>query len=85
MKWFVRRGIKVESPEAANAKALDILNKGVDSLSFHVKAKELSAEYIETLLKDICAECIELKFLHLFEDSVELVTTSGRLFPEERL
>ena len=61
-EWFVRQEIKVESPEAANAKALDILNKGVDSLSFHVKAKELSAEYIETLLKDICAECIELNF-----------------------
>ena len=43
-------------------KALDILNKGVDSLSFHVKAKELNAEYIETLLSDIQAECVELNF-----------------------
>ena len=41
-----------ECPKEANAKALDILNKGVDSLSFHVKAKELNAEYIETLLND---------------------------------
>lgn len=52
----------MECPKEANAKALDILNKGIDSLSFHVKAKELSAEYIETLLKDICAECVELNF-----------------------
>ena len=52
----------MECPKEANAKALDILNKGVDSLSFHVKAKELNAEYIETLLKDICAECVELNF-----------------------
>ena len=59
---FVRQEIKVECPQEANAKALDILNKGIDSLSFHVKAKELNAEYIETLLNDICAECIELNF-----------------------
>lgn len=61
-KWLVRQEIKVENPAEANAKALDILNKGVDSLCFHVKAKELDAAYIETLLKDICAECVELNF-----------------------
>ena len=38
-EWFVRQEIKVECPKEANAKALDILNKGIDSLSFHVKAK----------------------------------------------
>ena len=58
--WFVRQEIKVECPKEANAKALDILNKGVDSLGFYVKKKDLSPEYIETLLNDICAECIEL-------------------------
>ena len=60
--WFVRQEIKVECPKEANAKALDILNKGVDSLGFYVKKKDLSPEYIETLLNDICAECIELNF-----------------------
>ena len=61
-EWLVRQEIKVECPKEANAKALDILNKGVDSLSFHVKAKELNAEYIETLLNGIQAECVELNF-----------------------
>ena len=61
-EWLVRQEIRVECPKEANAKALDILNKGVDSLSFHVKAKELNAEYIETLLNDIQAECVELNF-----------------------
>ena len=61
-EWLVRQEIKVECPKEANAKALDILNKGVDSLSFHVKAKELNAEYLETLLNDIQAECVELNF-----------------------
>ena len=60
--WLVRQEIRVDSPETANAKALDILNKGIDSLSFHLKAKEVDAAYIETLLKDICAECVELNF-----------------------
>ena len=61
-EWLVRQEIRVECPKEANVKALDILNKGVDSLSFHVKAKELNAEYIETLLNDIQAECVELNF-----------------------
>ncbi|WP_417130157.1 methylmalonyl-CoA mutase small subunit [Phocaeicola sp.] len=60
--WFIRQDIIVENAAEANAKALDILNKGVDSLGFHIKAKELNAEYLDTLLKDICCECIELNF-----------------------
>ena len=72
--WLVRQEIKVECPAEANAKALDILNKGIDSLSFHVKAKELDAAYIETLLKDICAECVELNFSTCQGHVVELAT-----------
>lgn len=60
--WYVRQDIKVECPKEANEKALDILNRGVDSLGFSIKKKDLSAEYIETLLNGICAECIELNF-----------------------
>ena len=60
--WFIRQDIVVENASEANAKALDILNKGVDSLGFQFKAKELNAEYLDTLLKDICCECIELNF-----------------------
>ena len=60
--WLVRQEIRVECPAEANAKAKDILNKGVDSLSFHLKAKDLSEAYIETLLDGICAECVELNF-----------------------
>ena len=60
--WFIRQDINVNDAAEANAKALDILNKGVDSLGFHIKAKELNAEYLDTLLKDICCECAELNF-----------------------
>ena len=60
--WFIRQDITVNDAAEANSKALDILNKGVDSLGFHIKAKELNAEYLDTLLKDICCECVELNF-----------------------
>ena len=71
-EWLVRQEIKVECPKEANTKALDILNKGVDSLAFRVKAKELNAEYIETLLEGICAECVELNFYTCQGHVVEL-------------
>lgn len=75
----------MESPKEANAKALDILNKGIDSLSFHVKAKELNAEYIETLLNDICAECVELNFFYLSGTCSGACRFVGSLFPEKGL
>ena len=82
--WFVRQEIKVECPKEANAKALDILNKGVDSLGFYVKKKDLSPEYIETLLNDICAECIEL-LLHLPRTYGGISQIIGCLLPKERI
>jgi len=60
--WYVRQDIKVECAKEANAKALDLLNKGVDSLGFNINKKDLCPEYIETLLEGICAECVELNF-----------------------
>lgn len=60
--WLVRQEMRVACPKEANEKALDILNKGVDSLSFHIKSSDLSTEYIETLLEGINAECVELNF-----------------------
>ena len=61
-EWLVRQDIDVTDVKAANAKALDILNKGIDSLGFHLRAKELDATYLEALLEGICAECVELNF-----------------------
>ena len=60
--WYVRQDIKVECAKEANTKALDLLNKGVDSLGFNINKKDLCPEYIETLLEGICAECVELNF-----------------------
>lgn len=60
--WLVRQEIVVENPADANAKALDVLMKGIDSLNFCIKAKDLDEAYLDTLLKDIDAACIELNF-----------------------
>ncbi|MBP5339533.1 MAG: methylmalonyl-CoA mutase small subunit [Bacteroidaceae bacterium] len=61
-KWYVRQNIVVNDPKEANAKALDILNKGVNSLGFRLGHTELSAEFIETLLDGICCDCVEVSF-----------------------
>ena len=49
--WLTRQEILADTPEEANKKALDVLNKGVTSLGFHVE--EPTKETLETLLKDI--------------------------------
>ncbi len=60
--WLVRQDIKVNCAKEANTKALDILNKGVDSLGFNLRKQDLTPEFIATLLDGICADCIELNF-----------------------
>lgn len=70
--WYIRQDIVVEDAKAANEKALDILQRGIDSLCFRIKAEDLNADYIETLLKDICPECIELNFTTCLRHTLEL-------------
>jgi len=62
--WFIRQEIKVENAAEANRKALDVLNKGVDSLGFLIEEGDRFTQAdMETLLKDICLECIEVNFV----------------------
>ena len=70
--WFVRQDIKVDDAKAANAKALDILNKGVDSIGFHIPGDMVSKETIETLLDGIYLEIVELNFKTCQRHCVEL-------------
>ncbi len=61
--WYVRQEIKVTNVEEANKKALDILMKGVDSLSFQFDSEELiTLENIEKLLCCIDLKAVELNF-----------------------
>ena len=60
-RWFIRQDIKVTDLEKANAKTLEILNKGVDSLGFVFESsKEITKEEFAVLLKDVCLEAIEV-------------------------
>ena len=70
--WLVRQDIEVEDAKAANAKALDILNKGVDSLGFVVPGEMVSKETVETLLDGIYVEMVELNFKTCQRHCVEL-------------
>ena len=81
--WYIRQDIRVDDPVAANAKALDLLNKGVDSLGFRLKAKDLSADYLRVLLKDICCDCIELNFSTCQGHTVELAGLLVAYFREK--
>lgn len=71
--WYVRQDITVVDFKAANAKALDILNKGITSLGFIIAGDDVNAENIKTLLNDICPEAVELNFSTCNRKSFELV------------
>lgn len=70
--WYTRQDIVVTDIKAANAKALDILNKGVDSLGFKIAASDVTPENIKALLKDIHPECVELNFSTCHKKTLEL-------------
>lgn len=70
--WYTRQDICVNDIAAANAKALDILNKGITSLSFNIKKSDVSLENIKALLKDILPECVELNFKTCNSKAIEL-------------
>ena len=60
--WLVRQNIEVGDCKEANAKALDVLMKGVTSLGFIIKGDDVTPENVATLLDGICPECVELNF-----------------------
>ncbi len=55
-EWLTRQEIIADSAEEANKKALDVLNKGVNSLGFKVK----NADEVAILLKDIYLPAVEI-------------------------
>ena len=81
--WYVRQNLHADDAVAANTKALDILNKGVDSLGFRIPGKKLSAEFISTLLKGIECEYIEVNFSTCKKHTLELVELLKAYFEEK--
>lgn len=80
--WKVRQEINVKKLGAveANKKALDIINKGIDSLYFKLNRDELSKAYIETLLSGIYADCVELNFKVCIRKAEELINILADYF-----
>jgi len=81
--WFVRQNIVVDDAKAANAKALDILNKGVDSLGFQISGKDVSKELVATLLEGILPQYVELNFKTCQRHCVELAKVLVEYFREK--
>ena len=71
-EWYVRQNIKVDAPKEANKKALDILNKGINSLGFQFSGDLVSKDTVETLLDGIYCDIVEVNFATCPKHSVEL-------------
>jgi methylmalonyl-CoA mutase len=62
--WLIRQNIIVEDYTLSNNKALDILNKGVDSLGLMISDPEtITQQNIDTLLNGIHFDSCEINFL----------------------
>ena len=62
--WFIRQDIVVKDLAEANKKALDILDKGVDSLGFILdRGVEYTKEDLAKLLNGIVLDCVEINFV----------------------
>ena len=59
--WYIREDIVVEDAKAANAQALDLLEKGITSLGF-VMEIDATKEVIAALLHDIDITKVEINF-----------------------
>ena len=82
-EWYVRQNIKVDDPVEANKKALDILNKGVDSIGFRFGGDRVSAEFIDTLLKDIRLDIVEVSYRTCPNHALELAGLLVQYFEKQ--
>ena len=78
-EWYVRQNIVADNPVEANKKALDILNKGIDSLGFRIPGDSVSKAFVATLLEGILPQYVELNFTtcQLYERCRKEWITSG--------
>ena len=72
-------------PVEANKKRLDILMKGIDSLSFRIDSKDLKAEVIENSVEGYLRRERRTELLNLPTTCGRAGSTSVALFREERL
>ncbi len=82
-EWYVRQNIKVDDPVEANKKALDILNKGIDSIGFRFGGDMVIPSFIETLLKDIRLDIVEVSYRTCPRHAVELAEILVKYFEKQ--
>lgn len=62
-EWAIRQNIcACQNARKANAKALEVLNKGITSLGFCLNKEKLNYRFIKVLLNDIKADAITINF-----------------------
>ncbi|RRC97847.1 methylmalonyl-CoA mutase small subunit [Prevotella sp. OH937_COT-195] len=81
--WYVRQDIMANDAKEANEKALDILNKGIDSLGFKIPSRQVSTEFIEELLKGIHCDVVEVNFSTCQRKSIELAEILKKYFDKQ--
>ncbi len=81
--WYVRQDIFAADAKDANAKALDILNKGVDSLGFHIPGDKVSKDFVCQLLENILCDIVEVNFSTCKRHSLELAKILVEYFQEK--
>ncbi|KGN72078.1 methylmalonyl-CoA mutase small subunit [Porphyromonas sp. COT-239 OH1446] len=81
--WLIRQDINVVDLSAANAKALDILGKGITSLGFKLKKDQINVESLSVLLKDIFPEAIELNFVCCISVAAKLAGVLTEYFAQQ--
>lgn len=84
-EWLVRQDIGVENVKDANAKAKDLLTKGVTSLGFALEAENITPENIAALLSGIDAEKVELNFTSCIKNSLKLIETLSQYFKSQNI
>ncbi len=81
--WLVRQDIIVKDAAKANAKAKDLMTKGVNAFYFTIDRDDLNAAFIATLLSDIPANKLELNFKTCSTKTVELFDLLFAYFTEK--
>lgn len=82
-EWFVRQDLVVTNAKSANKKALELLNKGITALGFKIDRKNVQADFIAELLKEINAECVELNFTTCTRKTADLVNILADYFASQ--
>ena len=82
-QWYVRQNIVADDAKQANEKALDILNRGVNSIGFRIPGEKVSKEFIEQLLDGILLDCVEVSYRTCQRHVVELTDILLAYFEEK--